>query len=90
MANNRFTDYIIPTAVDIPPIRALFAEAPYAYGPGGAKGIGELPMDGPAPAIGNAIVDALGLAADAAARVATRVPFSPERLFAELVEVAHG
>jgi CO/xanthine dehydrogenase Mo-binding subunit len=78
MSNNRFTDYIIPTSADIPPIRVVFAEAPYPYGPSGAKGIGELPMDGPAPAIGNAIADALGRA-----DVARRVPFSPESLFAE-------
>jgi CO/xanthine dehydrogenase Mo-binding subunit len=54
MANNQMTNYIIPTPADIPPIRVHFAENPYAYGPGGAKGIGELPMDGPAPAILNA------------------------------------
>jgi CO/xanthine dehydrogenase Mo-binding subunit len=79
MANNRFTDYIIPTTVDIPPIRTFFAEAPWPYGPGGgAKGIGELPMDGPAPAIANAIADACG----AAARV---VPMTPERIMDDLL-----
>ena len=46
MANGQMTNYIIPTAADIPPIRVYFEENPYAYGPGGAKGIGELPMDG--------------------------------------------
>src|ERR1041385_6468321 len=51
MANNQMTNYIIPTPADIPPIRVYFEENPYAYGPGGAKGIGELPMDGPPPAI---------------------------------------
>ncbi|HEU4871800.1 MAG TPA: xanthine dehydrogenase family protein molybdopterin-binding subunit, partial [Pyrinomonadaceae bacterium] len=49
MANNQMTNYIIPTPADIPPIRVYFEENPYAYGPGGAKGIGELPMDGAAP-----------------------------------------
>ncbi|HJS23490.1 MAG TPA: xanthine dehydrogenase family protein molybdopterin-binding subunit, partial [Pyrinomonadaceae bacterium] len=48
MANNQMTNYIIPTPADIPPIRVYFEENPYAYGPGGAKGIGELPMDGAA------------------------------------------
>jgi CO/xanthine dehydrogenase Mo-binding subunit len=71
MANNRMTDYIMPTSVDLPPIRVAFAEAPYAYGPHGAKGIGELPMDGPAPAIANALADALGVSV-------TRVPATPE------------
>jgi CO/xanthine dehydrogenase Mo-binding subunit len=60
MANGQMTNYIIPTAADIPPIRVYFEENPYAYGPAGAKGIGELPMDGPAPAILNAIENATG------------------------------
>ena len=61
MANSQMTNYIIPTSVDIPPIRVCFEENPYEHGPGGAKGIGELPMDGPAPAILNAIENALGV-----------------------------
>ncbi|HEX8140348.1 MAG TPA: xanthine dehydrogenase family protein molybdopterin-binding subunit [Pyrinomonadaceae bacterium] len=55
MQNNQMTNYIMPTAADVPPIRVFFEEVPYAHGPAGAKGIGELPMDGPAPAILNAI-----------------------------------
>ena len=61
MANNRMTNYIVPTAADVPPIRTFFREQPYSHGPHGAKGIGELPMDGPAPAILNAVEDALGV-----------------------------
>jgi CO/xanthine dehydrogenase Mo-binding subunit len=60
MKNGQMTNYIMPTAADIPPIRVFFEENPYAYGPAGAKGIGELPMDGPAPAILNAIENATG------------------------------
>ena len=60
MKNGQMTNYIMPTAADIPPIRVYFEENPYAYGPAGAKGIGELPMDGPAPAILNAIENATG------------------------------
>jgi CO/xanthine dehydrogenase Mo-binding subunit len=82
MANAQMTNYIMPTSADLPPIRVFFEEVPYAQGPGGAKGIGELPMDGPAPAIANAIAHALG--ADI-----RRIPVTPERL-AELVEVAHA
>ncbi|HKA86719.1 MAG TPA: xanthine dehydrogenase family protein molybdopterin-binding subunit [Haliangiales bacterium] len=82
MANCRMTDYIIPTSVDVPPIRAFFVESPYAYGPHGAKGIGELPMDGPAPAIANAIRDALGVSP-------TRIPATPETI-EETIEEAHG
>ena len=61
MANNRMTNYIVPTAADTPPIRVFFEEQPYENGPGGAKGIGELPMDGPAPAILNAVEMAIGI-----------------------------
>ncbi len=61
MVNAQMTNYIIPTAADVPSIRVAFAEVPYAGGPGGAKGIGELPMDGPAPAIVNAIEHATGV-----------------------------
>jgi CO/xanthine dehydrogenase Mo-binding subunit len=73
MANNQMTNYIIPTPADIPPIRVYFEENPYAYGPGGAKGIGELPMDGPAPAILNAIENATGISFN-------RVPLLPEMM----------
>ncbi len=61
MLNSQMTNYIIPTAMDVPPIRVYFEEQPYAFGPAGAKGIGELPMDGAAPAIVNAIENATGL-----------------------------
>src|SRR5216110_1145273 len=56
-------------------IRVYFAETPYAYGPSGAKGIGELPMDGPAPAILNAVEHATGVAMN-------HVPLTPELLSA--------
>ncbi|HXT71625.1 MAG TPA: xanthine dehydrogenase family protein molybdopterin-binding subunit [Vicinamibacterales bacterium] len=55
MANAQMTNYIMPTSMDLPTIRVYFEEQPYEHGPGGAKGIGELPMDGPGPAIVNAI-----------------------------------
>lgn len=77
MANGQMTNYIIPTAADIPPIRVFFEENPYAYGPGGAKGIGELPMDGGAPAIVNAIEHATG-------KSFNHVPLMPESLMTEL------
>jgi len=71
MANGQMTNYIMPTAADIPPIRVYFAENPYAFGPAGAKGIGELPMDGPAPAILNAIENATGISFN-------QIPLMPE------------
>ncbi|HEY0761640.1 MAG TPA: xanthine dehydrogenase family protein molybdopterin-binding subunit [Pyrinomonadaceae bacterium] len=78
MANNQMTNYIIPTPADIPPIRVYFEETPYAYGPGGAKGIGELPMDGAAPAILNAIENATGVSFN-------EIPLMPERLMEPFV-----
>jgi CO/xanthine dehydrogenase Mo-binding subunit len=77
MANGQMTNYIMPTAADIPPIRVYFEENPYAYGPGGAKGIGELPMDGAAPAILNAIENATGVSFK-------HVPLMPEAMMDEL------
>ena len=80
MANGQMTNYIMPTSMDLPPIRVFFEEHPYPYGPGGAKGIGELPMDGAAPAILNAIHHATGISA-------RRIPLTPEVLM-DLTEAA--
>ncbi|MGQ0643636.1 MAG: xanthine dehydrogenase family protein molybdopterin-binding subunit [Gemmatimonadaceae bacterium] len=55
MANAQLTNYIIPTTLDTPPIDVMILEHPYAGGPFGAKGLGELPIDGPAPALVNAV-----------------------------------
>jgi len=78
MVNNQMTNYIVPTSVDVPRIDVLFEEVPYEHGAMGAKGIGELPMDGPAPAILNALEDALG------------IPFDRVPLMAEDVLLAIG
>jgi CO/xanthine dehydrogenase Mo-binding subunit len=64
MQNCQMTNYIMPTSRDLPPIRVFFEELGNVYGAYGAKGIGELPMDGPAPAILNAVEDALGVPFD--------------------------
>ena len=55
MANAQLTNYIIPTPMDAPPIEVVMLERPYAHGPSGAKGVGEMPIDGPAPAVVNAL-----------------------------------
>jgi xanthine dehydrogenase molybdopterin-binding subunit B len=47
MANANFTNYVIPTTLDTPPMRVEIVERPYSLGPFGAKGVGELPMDVP-------------------------------------------
>jgi CO/xanthine dehydrogenase Mo-binding subunit len=77
MLNNQMTNYIMPTSVDLPPIRVFFEELGNVHGAHGAKGIGELPMDGPAPAIVNAVEDAIGVRFDS-------IPLLPEDLFEAL------
>jgi CO/xanthine dehydrogenase Mo-binding subunit len=78
MQNSQMTNYIMPTSSDLPPIRVFFEELGNIYGAYGAKGIGELPMDGPAPAIVNAVEDALGIPFDS-------VPLLPEDIMDRLV-----
>ncbi|HEX9216149.1 MAG TPA: xanthine dehydrogenase family protein molybdopterin-binding subunit [Gemmatimonadales bacterium] len=78
--NDRLATYLIPTALDAPRIRTILVENPYSRGPFGAKGIGELPMDGPAPAIIAAIHDATGVWLD-------EIPATSEKVLAALNEV---
>jgi CO/xanthine dehydrogenase Mo-binding subunit len=82
MVNGQMTNYIMPTSMDVPPIRVFFEENPYSRGPAGAKGIGELPLDGTAPAIANAVANATG--ADI-----RRVPLTSETLL-EILESVHA
>lgn len=78
MQNGQMTNYIMPTSADLPPIRVFFEELGNVYGAYGAKGIGELPMDGPAPAILNAVEDALGIRFNS-------IPLLPEDVMDALV-----
>jgi CO/xanthine dehydrogenase Mo-binding subunit len=82
MANAQMTNYIMPSSMDLPPIRVYFEEVPYQHGPAGAKGIGELPMDGVAPAIFNAVAHATGVDP-------CMLPLTPERLM-RLMETPVG
>ena len=79
MQNGQMTNYIMPTSADLPRIRVYFEELGNVHGAFGAKGIGELPMDGPAPAIVNAIEDALGVRFNS-------IPLLPEDIFDALDE----
>jgi CO/xanthine dehydrogenase Mo-binding subunit len=75
--NGRMTNYIVPTSLDAPPFSTILVEDPFSAGPGGgAKGLGELPMDGGAPAIAAAVEHATGIAH-------AHLPLLPEDLFAE-------
>jgi len=72
MANAQMTNYLVPTTLDTPPMDVVIVETPSHHGPFGAKGVGEMPIDGPAPAIVNAIRH-LGLDIRA-------IPATPERI----------
>ena len=72
VANHTLTNYIIPTSVDTPLIDTVILERPYRHGPFGAKGIGELPLDGAAPAIVNALRHT--------GRDLRAIPATPERI----------
>lgn len=77
IVNNRLTNYIIPTSLDAPEMETLIVEKQYPHGPFGAKGVGELPMNGAAPAIAAAVFHATGA-------FVTEIPITPERLQAEM------
>jgi CO/xanthine dehydrogenase Mo-binding subunit len=68
-----FAEYLIPTASDIPETRTIILESGTGLGPFGAKGIGEPSFTPVAPAIANAVADAIG------ARV-FELPLTPERV----------
>jgi CO/xanthine dehydrogenase Mo-binding subunit len=74
-------DYLIPSAGDIPPVESILIEDPSPIGPFGAKGIGEQAVIPTAPAILNAIHDAIGV------RV-RRLPATPDRIRAAIVAPA--
>ena len=79
--NDRLATYLIPTSMDAPRIHSILVEAPFAGAPHGAKGVGELPMDVVAPAIVDAIHDAVGV-------WVTELPATPERIIAAMEQQA--
>ena len=79
MLNPNFTDYKIPTALDIPDeVVPIFVEVAQPDGPYGARGIGEHPMIPVAPMIANAIYDAIGI------RIKS-LPITAEKIFLALL-----
>ena len=75
--NADFTNYIIPSIMDVPDMHIDFYNREYEFGPYGAKGLGELPMDGGAPAVNNAIRNAIGVDL-------FDLPLSPESIMDEM------
>ena len=77
-------DYLIPSAGDMPPVESILIEDPSPVGPFGAKGIGEQAVIPTAPAILNAIHDAIGV------RIARSLPATPDRIRAAHPAKARG
>ncbi len=75
--NDSLESYLIPTAMDTPETEIKLLEIPEPFGPFGAVGIGEPSMMGTAPAIANAVSDAIGI------RMA-QIPLTPERVLAAI------
>jgi CO/xanthine dehydrogenase Mo-binding subunit len=77
LLNTRMQNYLIPTALDVPSLHTVLLENPYPAGPHGAKGLGELPMDGPAPAVAAAVLHATS-------KLIGELPLSPDRVMRAL------
>ena len=83
VVNASLADYKIPGMLDLPrDLQASFVEVPHDDGPFGAKGVGETGIFSPAPAIANALYDAVGV-------VTFDMPLTPERVLRALRELEH-
>ena len=77
LLNPSFTTYLMPLAMDLPPIENILVEVPTEEGPFGARAVAEPPGFGPPAAIANAVHDALGI------RIKD-LPITPEKVLAAL------
>jgi CO/xanthine dehydrogenase Mo-binding subunit len=68
--NASFTDYLVPTVLDMPPVRIAISETPHPHAPYGLNGVGEVPAIASTPAVVAAVRDATG-------RELPRVPLTP-------------
>jgi putative selenate reductase molybdopterin-binding subunit len=75
--NRTFFDYRVPTSLDVPEIEAILVPTNEPTGPFGAKSIAEIGINGPLPAISNAVYHAVGVRLN-------RAPLTPERVLAAL------
>jgi putative selenate reductase molybdopterin-binding subunit len=73
----RFGDYRIFQADEVPEIQAILVPSYEPTGPFGAKAVAEIPMDGVAPAVGNAVFDAVGVRL-------RDLPLTPEKVWQAL------
>jgi CO/xanthine dehydrogenase Mo-binding subunit len=81
VSTNSYGTYMIPSIMDSPRIHSFIVEDPWDEGPYGAKGIGELPLVGVAPAITCAIYNAIGVRLN-------EIPATPERVWKAIQEHA--
>ncbi len=79
LLNNNLLDYKMPTVMDIPDLGVEFVEIEDPAGPYGNKSLGEPPLCSPAPAIRNAIIDALGI-------YVKDIPVTPQKIIEALSE----
>ncbi|HLQ11599.1 MAG TPA: molybdopterin cofactor-binding domain-containing protein, partial [Ktedonobacteraceae bacterium] len=79
LLTTNLSDYRIFSAPDMPQMETYIVETSDPFGPFGAKAIAEIPIDGMAPAVANAVADALGL------RV-RQIPLTPERVLRAIRE----
>ncbi|MBI2372245.1 MAG: xanthine dehydrogenase family protein molybdopterin-binding subunit, partial [Deltaproteobacteria bacterium] len=79
VVNPTLTNYLIPTVLEMPEVTPIIIEAPHREGPFGAKGLGEPGLAPTAPAIANAIYDAVGV------RIHD-LPITPEKVLKALQE----
>jgi CO/xanthine dehydrogenase Mo-binding subunit len=77
-----FSEYLLPTSMDIPELETILIESGDGVGPFGAKGIGEPSVCSVAPAICNAVNDAIGV------RIYD-LPLTPEKIVRALKEKRH-
>ena len=75
--NASYLEHKCPTILDYPDIHVIFADVVDPVGPLGAKALGEVPCVGVAPAVANAVYDAIGVRF-------TRLPITPDRVLQAL------
>jgi CO/xanthine dehydrogenase Mo-binding subunit len=80
VVNANLGDYYVPTSLDVPEIESRIVEYPGVLGPFGAKAIGEPPIVPPAPAILNAIDNAIGVRIN-------EIPATPNRVLLALRKI---
>jgi putative selenate reductase molybdopterin-binding subunit len=82
LVNPRFGDYRIFSADEMPEMEVIFVETYEPSHPFGVKAVAEIPLDGVAPAVGNAVYDAIGVQIP-------NIPLMPEKVWRALRQERH-